>query len=350
MLFKRILIYRLGSLGDTIVALPIIYAIAHNYPDSERWVLTNNSNSLKTTLMKDIFGNTELIHNYIEYPIGLRKPAKILSLFKQIYSFHPDILIYLTESKGIIRTFRDALFFKFCGIKSIIGLPIKKRLQNSLSFGDGMYEYECHRLYRNIRSLVTINAINQSTFKLKLSKPENLYAKLILNKFGLNIPIIVVSIGAKSNVKDWGDHNWSLLLNKIGHTLKGWGLIMIGSADERQRSSKLLLHWPEKKLNLCGITSIRESAAILNNARVYIGHDSGPMHLASAVGCPCLAIFSSRNLPGEWFPPGKQNKILYTRTSCMGCRKDECNDLNKQCIRSITVDDVYQNFIELLHK
>ena len=75
-----------------------------------------------------------------------------------------------------------------------------------------------------------------------------------------------------------------------------------GAAVERERTDHLLSHWPGKRVNLCGELSVRESAAVLRSARVFIGHDSGPMHLAAAVGIPCAAIFSARNPPGRWFP------------------------------------------------
>jgi len=71
---------------------------------------------------------------------------------------------------------------------------------------------------------------------------------------------------------------------------------MLGAADEQVRTELLLANWPGPKLNLCGQLSVRQSAAVLTHARVYLGHDSGPMHLAAAVGIPCVAVFSSRNL------------------------------------------------------
>jgi heptosyltransferase-3 len=74
---------------------------------------------------------------------------------------------------------------------------------------------------------------------------------------------------------------------------------------------------------------------------VFIGHDSGPMHLASAVGTPCAAIFSARNLPGQWFPARPGHNVIYHKTDCFGCMLETCIAERKRCIMSITVDEVF---------
>src|SRR5919106_1776569 len=127
---------------------------------------------------------------------------------------------------------------------------------------------------------------------------------------------------------------------RTGARLPEWGLAMLGAADERARSDALAANWPGNRANLCGRLTVRESAAALTRARIYLGHDSGPMHLAAAVGTPCVAVFSSRNLPGEWFPYGDRHRVLYHSISCQGCRLEVCVERQKACIRSITVDQV----------
>jgi len=89
---------------------------------------------------------------------------------------------------------------------------------------------------------------------------------------------------------------------------------------------------------------------VLTHARMYLGHDSGPMHLAAAVGTPCVAVFSSRSLPGEWFPYGDQHRVLYRSISCQGCRLEVCIERQKACIRSITVDEVECSVLELVKR
>jgi ADP-heptose:LPS heptosyltransferase len=64
------------------------------------------------------------------------------------------------------------------------------------------------------------------------------------------------------------------------------------------------------------------------------------MHLAAAVGTPCVAIFAARNIPRQWFPYGPAHRILYHRVECAGCGLETCIEQQKKCILSITPDEV----------
>jgi ADP-heptose:LPS heptosyltransferase len=347
---KRVLVYRLGSIGDTIVALPSLRLVAQAFPKAQRWMLTNFRASKKAVPMAQLLENTGLIHGYIQYPLKLNNPCVLTALLRHIRSMRPEIMVYLAEPRGLIRILRDAIFFKLCGIRDLIGVPYMGTMQRPAPLANGSYEYVGSRLLRCLQSLGSINLEDPSAFDLNLTPFEHESAKTALKSISVDRPFIAASIGAKVDVKDWGDENWSLLFSKLGRNLKGWSLVMVGSADERKRTSQILRSWPGAVLNLCGQLGVRESAAVLSRAHAYVGHDSGPMHLAAAVGTTCVAIFSSRNMPGEWFPPSPRHTILYRTVRCMGCRRELWEDLKKKCIRSISVDEVFGHVMQVLNK
>jgi len=344
---RRILIYRLGSLGDTVVALPALRLVESAFPDAERWVLTNFNVSRKAATMASVLDGTRLVHGYLEYPVGLRDFAGFMTLRRNIRSLRPDVLVYLAAPRGSLKAWRDALFFRSCGISRLIGVPYRADQQRPRRLENGMYEYEGARLIRCLKALGDAQLDAPGAFDLVLSDAEHLGAVKALGSLADGRSLMVASIGAKVDVKDWGDSNWALLLSRLGTRLPGWGLAMLGVAGERERSDSLLKNWPGSRVNLCGQVSVRESAALLTHATLYLGHDSGPMHLAAAVGTPCVAVFSSRNLPGEWFPYGDRHRVLYQSISCQGCGLQLCVARNKRCIRSITVGDVERQVIEL---
>jgi ADP-heptose:LPS heptosyltransferase len=100
-------------------------------------------------------------------------------------------------------------------------------------------------------------------------------------------------------------------------------------------------------VNLCGDLTPRESAAVFARAEIFVGHDSGPMHLAAAVQTPCVAIFSARNKPRVWFPYGRQHRVVYHRVECWGCELETCVVEKKRCMTSITVDEVVEQVRDL---
>jgi heptosyltransferase III len=335
----NVLVYRVGSLGDTVVALPALRLIARAFPDATRTMLTNFSISSKAAPVAEVLENTGLIHDYIEYPINLRNLRTLWTLRKRIRACRADTLIYLAFPRGRLKAMRDAIFFHACGIKNLIGVPYASDQQCILPLGNGMYEYEGARLLRCIASLGRQELDAPGVFDLAFAPAEQAIVKTLLAPLGV-APILVASIGAKTDVKDWEDNNWRELILRLATMLTGWTLVMIGAPVERERSDALLRLWPGPALNLCGEVRVRVSAAVLSYAKLYIGHDSGPMHLAAAVGTPCVAIFSSQNPPGEWFPFGKNHRVLYHQIDCQGCGLEVCTERNKACIRSITVGEV----------
>lgn len=345
---QRILIYRLGSLGDTVVALPALHFIAGTFPEAERWVLTNFTINAKAASIAQILDGTSLVHGYIEYPVSLRNVGDLLKLRHRVRALRPDTLVYLAEPRGRVRTFRDEMFFRWCGIRRLIGLPYSSVCQRPLRINGSKYEYESARLIRCLHTLgdAQIDANNSSN--LHLRRVEHEAARCALEPLNSEQPIVAAGIGAKVDVKDWGDAKWFSLLRHLSQTLTGWQLILLGAGVERARTEEIAKNWTGPFLNLCGRLTVRESAAALANARLFIGHDSGLMHLAAAVNIPCVAIFSSQNLPGHWFPYGDNHHVIYKPMPCHGCRLEVCLIHNKSCIRSIGVAEVAKATMDVL--
>jgi ADP-heptose:LPS heptosyltransferase len=151
-------------------------------------------------------------------------------------------------------------------------------------------------------------------------------------------------MGTKLQANDWGLENWYALLAQLAERYPEHGLVITGAAPEAPAAEHVLAAWRSHSMhpaiNFCGVLSIRQSAAVYAHSSVFIGHDSGPMHLASAAGTPCVAIFGARNPPGIWFPQGAQHRILYHRVNCMGCGLEVCTVEQKKCILSISVGEV----------
>lgn len=337
---KRVMIYRLGSLGDTVVALPALRRVATVFPEAQRMMLTNFSVSEKAAQMSSVLEGTGLVDGYLEYPIRLRGPRAIWALWRRIRSYAPDVLVYLAEPRGRWKVLRDLAFFRLCGVRRIVGRPTAYREGRPPRVSEGWYEFKGATLLRRLEDLGTWGPDREGAYRLDLSDAELEAAGELMGARAASRPVLAVSIGAKVDVKDWGDENWACLLSRLNERLGHWTLIMFGSADEFARSEALSAGWSGGSVNLCGKTSVRMSAAVLKRASLYLGHDSGPMHLAAAVGTPCVAIFSARNWPGEWFPQGEAHEVIYHSMPCQGCRLSVCAERDKQCIRSIGVDEV----------
>jgi heptosyltransferase-3 len=353
---KRILLYRIGSLGDTVVALPSLNLVARAFPGSERRLLTNFPVQVKAPPAAAILQNTGLIHSYLRYSIGTRSVRELLSLWWQIVRWRPHTLVYLSVARGITTARRDALFFRLCGIRHMIGVPNTEEMQqNRQDPVDQTFEFEAARLARNVSELGDAQLDDPSNWNLHLTEAEHVRAAEVLVPTGER-PLIAVSIGTKVQTNEWGHERWRNLLTRLASLYPDYAIAITGAAIDNEASEFIAAGWREGSsrvnggpaINLCGLISPRESAAVFSRASVYVGHDSGPMHLAAAVQTPCVAIFSARGKPGTWFPYGRHHHVLYNQVDCWGCHLETCVIEQKKCINAITVDDVLHRIRRVL--
>jgi heptosyltransferase-3 len=352
----RILIYRLGSLGDWCVALPALRAVRQRYPHAHITLLTNFPVATKAAAAAAILDNTGLIDEFMAYPVGTRNPWRLLSLLVNLRRSRFDVMVNLAAWRGAAKMKRDAAFFHLAGIRERVGFStVDGELRRN---ADGSAEHEAARLLRRISSLVSMCSFvanpseafatrdhkelitNPASYRFDLTDADRQWAKENLTAAGINTDFIAVSLGTKVPANDWEETNWRGLIKQLCQRYPKMALVFIGAADEHERSQRCGEQWPAKVLNLCGACTPRQSAAVLARARLFIGHDSGPMHLAAAVGTPCVAIFAARNPPGQWFPLGEGHKAIYHRTDCADCGLDECVAQKKKCILSISVEEV----------
>lgn len=338
---KRILIFLPGSLGDTLVALPSLRLIKQRFPNSERRVLTHYPISKKAAPMDELIAGTGLIHDYIRFPAGTRNWKAMQEIAADIRRWDADLLIHLHEPRGRRNALRDALFFAACGIFRQIGVPFARDLQEPQFLpAKQRYEQRAEYLARKLKVIGDARLDERSSWDLSIGVEENGKAESALTPLKACKGVIAMSIGAKAEVNDWGDDYWRSMLIAVSDKLQGWGMVALGAPVERARTGAVLESWRGPSLNLCGDLTVRESASVLQQSNLFVGHDSGPMHLAATMGTTCVAIFSSRNLPGQWFPYGEGHRVFYRDVDCRGCELLECTHFAKKCIRGIQPKDV----------
>jgi len=344
---RRVLIFRIGSMGDTAVALPVFHQIAKVFPNAERRLLTNLPLMDKAIPTVALLENSGLVHGYVDYPSRTRSLSILWSLRKRIRSFGPDVFIYMTECwRRNVR--RDEMFFRLCGIPHSIGLPVTEEMRFCRYMPEiGLYEHETSRTARCVEELGRIDLQDPAMWDLKITAEERAATDDALQPLG-TMPFIAASIGTKMQVKEWGVENWSQVMPRLAARMPGYGLVLVGSADEAEQSAQVAAAWPGTVLNLCGKLAPRPNADVLRRARLFLGQDSGNMHLAALGGTPCVAVFSAHNLPGIWFPFGNGHRVLYHKTDCYGCHLEVCREQAKKCILSITPDEVMQAVEDLL--
>jgi heptosyltransferase III len=296
-----------------------------------------------------ILQNSGLCDEVVNYPFGTRSVEALAKVRQAIREINPDVLIHLAAGRGRLKSLRDLLFFRSCGVKNIVGIPWRRRDLCVQQTAAGEFEPESQRLVSRLASLGSIDLADQAVWNLQITPAERSEALTLLPSQEKNF--LAVSVGTKVPAKDWGEENWSKLLALLSNEMPNVKLVLVGSPDEQERSEKLGWQWKGGHINLCGQGSPRVSAAVFERCRLFIGHDSGPMHLAAVAGIPTLGLFAWHNPPGQWFPghrSWKFIKALYPPLPLGGWNLSlQLKEGEKDGIRLLQPNDVFQSAMSL---
>lgn len=340
---KRVLIYRLGSLGDTVVALPALHLVERAFPQAKRLLLTNKPTHSNAPAAFAVLDGSGLVHGYMDYPWKMRSVGEVARLWWQIVRFRPEVVVYLMGSRNTGK--RDRWFFRLCGVGRIVGFHKGHQVQPLYDEKTGQWEQEGERLLRSIGELGKADVHDLANWDLRLTAEEEKRAGEALEPLR-GRPLIACGPGTKMQAKDWGKENWRALLTRLTREMPGHGLVLVGAKGDAEDASYIAAGWTGPVLNLCGKLSPRETAAVLGRAEVFLGPDSGPMHLAAAKGTPCVIAFASIDRPGRWYPWGRGHRPIYHPVDCAGCRLETCIVQKKKCINSITVEEMLEAAVQ----
>lgn len=312
----RLLVFRRGALGDTVVALPYFHLLRRVFPEAEIRVLTVAPRLASEAPLAAVLGDSGLVDGVFTYPAGCRDPRVLWRLYRRLRAWSPRVAVYLAEPRSRRRVRMELAALRLSGVRRVFGAPLSADLHGHRRRANGLMESECERLGRCLSPLGDARLGERASWDLRLSPEEWAAAERLLRAWPGSRSYIAFSVGAKQAERDWGDERWGAALDAVKRVLPGRGLLIVGARSEAERSRRLAAHWGEgggAVLNLCGRCSPRESAAALARAELFVGHDSGPMHLAAAMGVPVVCVFARNNPPGVWYPYGEGHTPLYPR-------------------------------------
>jgi heptosyltransferase-3 len=342
----RILIFRIGELGDTLIALPALRAVREAFPLAHIALLGNADNRGRHVTPQQILPAHDLIDEWISYPSDYRGAfSHRLRLLAKLRRGAFDTLIYLApriRRPADVR--RDLLFFRLAGISNVIGqkgfAPLPRQSGEDLA----SVEHETdHLLNRLSLSGIVIPTPGAAKFPLQLTEDEkqsaNLWWRENIRITGMG-QIVGFGPGSKWPSKVWPEERFLEVGRRLIENQNIFPVVFGGPGD-RKVAERLLNAWG-RGANAAGELSVRPAAAALAQCRLYVGNDTGTMHLAAAVGTKCVAIMSALDWPGHWNPYGAGHTVLRRSVPCEGCLLKVCEREGMRCLKEISVEDVVE--------
>ena len=331
---KNILLIQLWGLGESILTLPTIKTLREKYPKSKIDILVTDRN-------KDIYFNNKNLDNI--RAISLNPLAIKWFMSKNFRKY--DLVIDMEE---------------YLNISSIISFSLGK---NRIGYNHGVrsllytktapYNDKQHVVYTFLDLLkpLGIKKTVEELSRLNYSNNDkNNVNKLLKNyKISKKDFLIGFGVGAAESAKSrmWPKEKFAEIANQL---IKKYNakIILIGNNEEEKYINELqnLIINKNNSYNFAGLINVREMFYLIERCKLFIGNDSGPMHVAAAQGVKTIGLFGC-NLPIRFGPFGKNNYSIYKKSNqnaCINVHKGQVGECKfgkeNTCVKKIQVNDV----------
>jgi len=337
----NILIVKLSAVGDVIHTLPSLSALRELYPGAHiTWVVEEAA--------ADIIRNHPDLDCLIvsrrkgwqkEIKAGrIRKPLReIKSFLHELRARDYDLVI---DFHGL---FKSAILVFLCRGKRKLGYDSYQEL-SGLFYGEKIPEdMTKHAVERYLDFPKFLGArIAHPVFQIAIGEENKEKVDQLLNSYQVSGPFVVMNPVAYWDTKLWDDDRFAALCDRVFET---YNLPVILTGQKAPALEKIRLRARGGVVNLEGQTTLKDLAELYRRAALLVTTDSGPMHLAAALGTPVVALFGPTD-PNRTGPYGLGHIVIQASLDCVPCFRKSCQDMT--CMTGITVDQVFDAVARVL--
>lgn len=335
----KIVVIRLSSLGDLILATPAIVALRKRFPQASISLVTKRR--FAELFSKD--PNLDRVIAFEEY-VSHKGFSGFLRFMGELRRERFDLLIDLHANLrsrliSVLYPARSKLRYN----KQVL------RRRALLLFKKSAQARHVVDLYLDALAPLGITPSTPGP-KIYLESEEKKRAKELLREKGLSRELLIgIAPGARWFTKRWPGENFAALGDLLIGRLSA-DILIVGDEADRQTSIGVGQTMRNEPIQTCGETSLRQLAALLELCDLLVCNDSGPMHLATAVGTPVVALFGPTVEEFGFGPWGNRNIVLSKPVPCRPCSlhgSDRCPKDHFDCMRLIEPEEVFDAVVRI---
>ena len=182
--------------------------------------------------------------------------------------------------------------------------------------------------------------------KVYVSEEDQQRAQACLREHSLTEGLwVMIHPAARYWFKAWPLERFAELCDRL--SADGFTSVLVGQEQDQEKGVKIQERANAKVLSCIGQTDLLELAALMKHAALFIGNDTGLMHIAAAVECPVLGLFGPTD-PQIWGPRGEKTDVIYKGLDCRACFHPGCTRGEESCMKQISVDEVHTGALKIL--
>jgi len=342
---RKILVFHGGSIGDTLMAFPAIQCIRQNFQDA--FIDFFSCPGVNDFSYLNLYENAGLGLNVKRFYIPPGAVARLPvygRIFLSALAGRYDLVVCLLPWRRNKRI--DNAFFRLAGAKEVI-YPISIPEDKS----SVLPSVPVLMLRGLAEAGLKVPPEDSVKIDLRLTEEEMAKARQWFASAALpegSIPI-AVGTGGKKPVCHWPIENYVKLLSRLVAEENAFPIFFGGSNEESVARRIVAETGRGAFAKDFGLLSLRETVAAIACCRMFIGNDSGTIHLAAAAGVPVLGVYSAHNYKNLWYPLVAKRRILRAEIPCAVCDLPECPKASPApCIDMISPDEVFSAAKEML--
>ncbi len=316
-------------MGNLIVSLPAISALCERF---------HNNAVIVDEAYRDIIESLEGVKSILTYPRKKLKEGNYLTRCLVFFEFLKRLKKLKVELTVDLYGENLSAFLTFLsGAQVRVG-----RGNNDLSW---MYNKKVnlskgrHKMYNYIEiteGAGIVSQFNMPILRLKDAWIDALKGKVCESGLKIGERIICIHPGAGKIYKQWTVDGFVDIIDWLYN--RGVRPVLIGAGRDRDFGDKILKKVSRKPVDLIDRLTLGELMVLLSKANLFMGNDSGPMHLAALMGTPVIALFGPAR-EKRWSPLSEKATVLRGQEPCEKCRGKDC-ELDFRCVKTLSPDRV----------
>ena len=329
--YHSILIVKPGAIGDVLQLTPVIRELARHYPHAEIRVLVGSPST------SELFKYNRNVREVIVFDkAGEHRSMKaLLGLWRTLRKKDFDLIVHFQRSN--LRTW----------------LLVSAAFPCRILVYHKARERRVHAVMNHLETVAPLGIDPTRTsldLELNTGPADKDFAEKLLapSTAKLGQRLVALNPGASHIVNRWGAENYAALAGRLARELSA-AIIIIGGNDDIARGQQIGESSGAHPRIIAGKTTLLQLAAVLERCDLLVTGDTGPMHIATAVGTPVLALFGAAD-SARTGPVGKGHIVLQSRdVACVPCRSRICDHKPYlACMQNLSVETVFNTIREML--
>ncbi len=330
---RRILVVQLQQVGDTVIFAPALRAIRERYPDARIDVLAHRVGA-------QLYRSCPIVDEIIEDPSWGKRWLHLLplrTLMRLRARRYDAVVTDVTESS-----------FAYSLLAWLVGAPVRAGF-NQASRGalyNGRVPYDDSRglLQSNLELARALGAdVSVPREGIFVGEADRAHARSLLVRHAMleSSPLVLIHPATNWESKLWFEDRWAAVADALVERY-GASVLFVGTAAEGPLIERVRAHMRHRSSAAVGETDLPQLAALLEHADLFLGTDSGPRHLAGALGRPQVTIFSAQDYPTRWALDRPNEIRLRSDVACSPCLSAICPRGDRLCTRLIETAQVVE--------